>query len=117
MGDYAADSQLIHEFRTDMTKYVQEGKVKVREHITEGIENAGRAFLEVGFDTGAVSHHVFDACECMRQCHTCTRAAPTWLGCVSIQSAAEPSSVVYMLLKVSATFVLAAASWCSAVSV
>ena len=48
VGDYMADQELVHEFRTNMTKYVQEGKVKVVEHMTEGIENAGHAFIEVG---------------------------------------------------------------------
>lgn len=31
-----------------MTQYVLDGKVKVTEHVTDGIENAGCAFLEVG---------------------------------------------------------------------
>jgi hypothetical protein len=48
VGDYHSDKELISAFRTDMAQYVQEGKVKVREHLTEGIENAGKAFIEVG---------------------------------------------------------------------
>jgi NADPH-dependent curcumin reductase CurA len=51
VGDYHSDSELMHAFRQDMAQYVQEGKVKVHEHVTDGIENAGRAFIEVGGDS------------------------------------------------------------------
>lgn len=47
VGDYFSDKELMHTFQTDMAQYVQDGKVKVKEHMTEGIENAGRAFIEV----------------------------------------------------------------------
>lgn len=46
-GDYMADQELMHEFGTNMTKWVREGRVKVVNHVTEGIEHAGRAFIEV----------------------------------------------------------------------
>ena len=52
VGDFHGDKELMHEFRTNMAQYVQEGKVKVREHLTEGIENAGTAFIEVGGGRG-----------------------------------------------------------------
>jgi hypothetical protein len=58
VGDYHSDKELISAFRADMAQYVQEGKVKVREHLTEGIENAGKAFIEVGLQHSlAVSAH------------------------------------------------------------
>lgn len=47
VGDYYSDKELMHEFQTDMARYVQEGQVKVFEHVTEGIANAGRAFTEM----------------------------------------------------------------------
>jgi hypothetical protein len=37
---------------------VQEGKVKVKEHLTEGIENAGKAFIEVGRQHAIFAHCV-----------------------------------------------------------
>jgi hypothetical protein len=49
VGDYYSDKELMHEFQTDMARYVQEGQVKVFEHVTEGIANAGRAFIEVSW--------------------------------------------------------------------
>lgn len=52
VGDFHGDKELMHEFRTNMAQYVQEGKVQVREHLTEGIENAGTAFIEVGGGRG-----------------------------------------------------------------
>jgi hypothetical protein len=39
--------ELIADFQASMARYVREGKVVVREHVTEGIERAGRAFIEV----------------------------------------------------------------------
>lgn len=49
VGDYYSDKELMHEFQTNMARYVQEGQVKVFEHVTEGIANAGRAFIEVSW--------------------------------------------------------------------
>jgi NADPH-dependent curcumin reductase CurA len=42
------------EFATTMAQHVQQGKVKALEHTTEGIENAGHAFVEMmaGGNTG-----------------------------------------------------------------
>jgi NADPH-dependent curcumin reductase CurA len=52
VGDYYAE--LGKEFATTMAEYVQQGKVKAVEHITDGIENAGRAWVEMmaGGNTG-----------------------------------------------------------------
>uniref|UniRef100_A0A383WMI6 Alcohol dehydrogenase-like C-terminal domain-containing protein n=1 Tax=Tetradesmus obliquus TaxID=3088 RepID=A0A383WMI6_TETOB len=52
VGDYYAE--LGKEFATTMGKYVTEGKVKAVEHVTEGIENAGKAWVEMmaGGNTG-----------------------------------------------------------------
>lgn len=60
VGDYHSDAELMHAFRKDMAQYVQEGKVKVHEHLTEGIENAGCAFIEVGapIDNHSQTGHV-----------------------------------------------------------
>eukprot|EP00882_Tetradesmus_deserticola_P000733 GHRQ01000800.1.p1 GENE.GHRQ01000800.1~~GHRQ01000800.1.p1 ORF type:complete len:361 (+),score=177.76 GHRQ01000800.1:181-1263(+) len=52
VGDYY--SELGKEFVTTMGEYVQQGKVKAVEHVTQGIENAGRAWVEMmaGGNTG-----------------------------------------------------------------
>jgi len=43
--DYMAE--LGAEFATKMAEYVQQGQVKVTEHVTDGIENAGVAFVDM----------------------------------------------------------------------
>lgn len=52
VGDYY--QELGAEFAATMSKYVLEGKVKAVEHVTQGIENTGRAFVEMmaGGNTG-----------------------------------------------------------------
>lgn len=52
MSDWMAEMQA--EFGANMATYVQEGKVKAVEHVTQGIENAGRAFVDMmaGGNTG-----------------------------------------------------------------
>eukprot|EP00775_Hariotina_reticulata_P009113 gene9113-9282_t len=45
VSDYSAE--LGAEFATNMAEYVQQGKVKVTEHVTEGLENAGAAFVDM----------------------------------------------------------------------
>jgi NADPH-dependent curcumin reductase CurA len=54
VGDYYAE--LGKEFATTMAEYVMLGKVKAVEHVTDGIENAGRALVEMmaGSNTGKV---------------------------------------------------------------
>ena len=50
--DFAAE--MGEQFMKDMAQYVLDGKVKVHEHVTHGIENAGRAFVDMmaGGNTG-----------------------------------------------------------------
>jgi NADPH-dependent curcumin reductase CurA len=52
VADYAPE--LGAEFAKNMGEYVQQGKVKAVEHVTEGIENAGKAWVEMmsGGNTG-----------------------------------------------------------------
>jgi NADPH-dependent curcumin reductase CurA len=52
VSDYM--QELGAEFGTIMAQHVQQGKVKALEHTTEGIENSGRAFVEMmaGGNTG-----------------------------------------------------------------
>ncbi len=52
VSDYAAELGM--EFADNMAQYVLEGKVKAVEHITEGLTNAGTAFVEMmkGGNTG-----------------------------------------------------------------
>lgn len=45
VGDYAYEVGA--EFAENMAQYVLEGKVKAVEHITEGLHNAGAAFVEM----------------------------------------------------------------------
>lgn len=45
VGDFAYEMGT--EFAENMAQYVLEGKVKTKEHITEGLENAGLAFAEM----------------------------------------------------------------------
>jgi hypothetical protein len=45
VGDYAAELGM--EFAENMAQYILEGKVKPIEHITEGLTNAGTAFVEM----------------------------------------------------------------------
>jgi NADPH-dependent curcumin reductase CurA len=39
--------QYKEDFMKEVPGYIQEGKLKVREHMTEGIENMGKAFQEM----------------------------------------------------------------------
>lgn len=52
VGDYY--KELGAEFASTMSKYVLEGKVRAVEHVTEGIEQAGKAFVDMmaGGNTG-----------------------------------------------------------------
>ena len=34
-------------FNKEMLQYFKEGKIKVKEHVTEGLENVGKAFLKM----------------------------------------------------------------------
>ena len=46
---------MINEFHADMAKWVKEGKIKWRETIFEGLENAPKAFIALFYgeqDTG-----------------------------------------------------------------
>jgi NADPH-dependent curcumin reductase CurA len=45
LGNHAATYEA--DFYKDMLQYFREGKIKVKEHITEGLENVGKAFLEM----------------------------------------------------------------------
>lgn len=60
VGDYAVE--LGTEFAEQMSHYVLDGKVKAREHITEGIENAGAAFVEM-MKGGNVGKAVVKVCK------------------------------------------------------
>jgi NADPH-dependent curcumin reductase CurA len=44
---FDADGPLYEEFRGQMNTWVQEGKIKFREHIVDGLENAPQAFVEL----------------------------------------------------------------------
>jgi hypothetical protein len=44
---HTSDKELVQDFQTTMARYVTERKIAVREHVTEGLEHAGRAFIEV----------------------------------------------------------------------
>ncbi len=50
------------EFATEMSQWVAEGKVKMREHVVEGLENAPEAFMGLlqGTNTGKLVVHVGD---------------------------------------------------------
>lgn len=59
VGDYY---DMLPEFMENMSKYVIEGKVKTTEHVTQGIENAGAAFVEM-MKGGNVGKAVVRVCE------------------------------------------------------
>lgn len=58
--DYYKD--LAAEFDKNMVECVQSGKVKVVEHVTEGIENAGKAFVDM-MKGGNVGKAVVKVCK------------------------------------------------------
>lgn len=60
VADYAPE--LGAEFATTMAGYVQSGKVRAVEHVTEGIENAGAAFVDM-MGGGNVGKAVVKVCK------------------------------------------------------
>ena len=50
----------IHEFREEMGRWVQEGKIHYREQVTDGLENAPEALIGLleGRNFGKVSDYV-----------------------------------------------------------